>query len=844
MARNNITRALITAFGALLLSYLLAYWVVEFSEFNTSLHRGYHDSQLSQILSSPRTVIFHTVARSDFDGQPYPVAGDTVVAINDTTIGKWRDQTLYAYTVVFDSPVDQKVPVTFVHHGDTLRTAFVMHATPWLLQIGGLGLWEMLRVLVTIGALSVGLWALHSRQSGSGVLPVFVLYSFALSVGMTFYHYFPASYAAYTVPGWTPASRVFFLFERLGSGFWLHLVCIYPRPLEPVRRHPVLTISLCYLPSLLIILLWLNYYMHGLLVPSLADYFLVYPINALIRPIPELASLGILLYRYQTSENRLESRQLRLITWAVGAGIVVMNAIGVVRWFFPVWHFASIYRGLTLITVEFIALLMAPIAFAYAFRRYRLMDVEGKLKRATRYALSMGLLVAALIGLTYGFSQLVLVNVGIVSRTPSMVLAFILALGVVPAQQRLSRVMEQRFFPERAKLRRMLNGFLQRASSLPDKQTFWRELDERLKDGLKVGTVYPVLLDKTMEPFAQDSPLLSRLALGARPLPMDEAFASGFVEISDSETAWLQGHQIGLLVPLTIRDELTGLLAIGIRTDGEDYDSEELQILGSLAPQIALANENLHLLEENIGKKRLEEELASARKTQQGFLPSRIPKTEGLEIAATCHFCWEVAGDYYDVIPLPDQKSALAIADVCGKGAAAALLMASLQASLRTAVRMTPRLDIMVASINELIHQNTSPEQYITFFVAVFDPPMRTLSYVNAGHNAPILLRTTGHVELLEKGGPVLGCLPGIGYVQESIQLDCGDLFLLYTDGASEAMDAQGEEFGEQRILQCLANGKALHPQQQLESLETAIVSHHGSAVFDDDFTLLLARVV
>jgi phosphoserine phosphatase RsbU/P len=528
----------------------------------------------------------------------------------------------------------------------------------------------------------------------------------------------------------------------------------------------------------------------------------------------------------------------------VGTGIVVMNGIGVIRWFFPIWHFASIYRGLTLITVEFVAILMAPLAFAYAFRRYRLMDVEGKLKRATRYALSMGLLVAALIGLTYGFSELVLVNVGVTSRTPSMILAFVLALGLVPAQRQLSRFLEHRFFPERAKLRQMLSGFLQRASSLPDKQAFWRELEERLKDGLKVQTVHLVLLDKTSEPFAQDSPLLRRLALGARPLAVDEAFASGFVEISEVERAWLQEHQIGLLVPLAIRDEITGLLAVGLRTDQEDYDSEELQVLSSLAPQIALANENLHLLEENIGKKRLEEELASARKTQQGLLPKQIPETVGLNVAASCHFCWEVAGDYYDVIPLLDQKTALAIADVCGKGAAAALLMASLQASLRTAVRMSFRLDSIVASINELIHQNTSPEQYITFFVAVFDPAERTLSYVNAGHNAPILLRTDAHVELLEKGGPILGCLPGIGYVQESVQLNSGDLLLLYTDGASEAMDDQDEEFGDQRIRHCLASGKTDHPQELLSRLETAIVTHHGSAAFDDDFTLLLAKVV
>lgn len=816
---------------------------MEFTVYHTSLNRGYHNSQLSQISSSPRTVIFHTVSRSDFVAPPYPVAGDTIVAINDTAIANWRVQTIYAYAAVFDNPVDQKVPVEFVHRGDTLRTAFAMHAPPQMLQLAGLGLWELLRFLVTLAALGVGFWALQNRQSGSGVLPVFVLYSFALAVGMTIYHYLPVSYAAFMIPGWNTVGRGFFLFERLGSAFWLHLVCIYPRPLEAVRRHPVRTYSLCYLPSLLIIVLWLNFYLNGLFWPALADYYLIYPINALIRPLPELASLGILFYRYRTSTDRLESRQLRLIMWAVGAGIVVMNGNNVVRWFFPVWHFASLYRGLTLITVEFIALLMAPLAFAYAFRKYRLMEVEGKLRRATRHALLTGFLIAALIGLTYGFSELLLVNMGITSRTPSMVLAVILALGIVPAQRRLSGVFEQRFFSSRAKLRQMLSGFLQRASSLPDKHTFWRELEERLQEGLKVEAVYPVLLDKTSEPFACGNPFLRYLAHSARPVLVDEALASGRVEISEPERVWLRERQIGLLVPLTLRNQLTGMLAVGLRMDNEDYDAEELQILSSLAPQIALANENLHLLEENIGKKRLEEELASARKTQQGFLPRSLPPTPGLEVAAACHPCLEVAGDYYDVIPLPGHKTALAIADVSGKGAAAALLMASLQASLRTAMRMSAQLDAVVASVNDLICQNTSPEQYITFFVAVFDSATRTLSYVNAGHNAPMLLRTDARVELLGEGGPVLGCLPGMAYVQESVPLNGGDLLLAYTDGASEAMNSQDEEFGEKRILQCLEKGKTCTARELLERLETETVTHHGSAAFEDDFTLLLVRV-
>jgi len=282
---------------------------------------------------------------------------------------------------------------------------------------------------------------------------------------------------------------------------------------------------------------------------------------------------------------------------------------------------------------------------------------------------------------------------------------------------------------------------------------------------------------------------------------------------------------------------------VGPRTDGEDYDVEELQILNSLAPQIAVAVENLHLLEENVGKKRLEEELALARRTQENLLPHQVPVCPGLEVEAVCRFCLEVAGDYYDVIPLSDGRTALAVADVSGKGAAAALLMANLQASLRMGVRVSEQLDSVVAGINDLICQNTQPEQFITFFVGIFDPTTSTFAYVNAGHNSPILIRAHGPGELLRNGGLILGVMPGMTYQMGTVQIAPNDLLLLYTDGVSEAMDQAELLFGEQRIQQLLERDRDLPLRTILENLEASVVAHHGGATFDDDFTLLVARV-
>jgi sigma-B regulation protein RsbU (phosphoserine phosphatase) len=256
-----------------------------------------------------------------------------------------------------------------------------------------------------------------------------------------------------------------------------------------------------------------------------------------------------------------------------------------------------------------------------------------------------------------------------------------------------------------------------------------------------------------------------------------------------------------------------------------------------------VAAENMRLLEENVGKRRLDEQLQMARRIQHGFLPRQIPQTTGLEVAASTRFCLEVAGDYYDIIPLPGGETVLAVGDVSGKGAGAAMLMANLQASLRTAVGVGATLPEVMGRINELIVGNTPPEDYISFFVAVFDPVHRRLTYVNAGHNPPLLRGASGRIEPLDVGGLILGFMNEVRYEQATVALAPGDLLLLYTDGVSEAMNSAEEEFGENRLRSFLGRYDGQVPAEALALLEREVLKFHGRADLEDDFTLLLARV-
>jgi sigma-B regulation protein RsbU (phosphoserine phosphatase) len=415
---------------------------------------------------------------------------------------------------------------------------------------------------------------------------------------------------------------------------------------------------------------------------------------------------------------------------------------------------------------------------------------------------------------------------------------------------------EQSIYPERAHLRTMIRDFLQQTISIPDRETLWERIESRLQDVLAVKDLYPVLrLDDELgfylqksggddpTPFKVEQEIITKLRFGNRPIFIDEAVASGRIVMTVEGYNWFKNRQVAVVFPMNLQSHLAGFVGLGHKAGGEDYSADELQVLGTFMSQVAMVSENLRLLEENLVKKRMEEELNLARRIQEKFLPQEIPETPGLEVAAVSRFCFEVAGDYHDVIALPGGETVLAVADVSGKGAGAALLMANLQASLRTSAGVGVGLPDLVARINDLIYQNTPPEQYISFFVAQFEPQKSEFTYVNAGHNPPILVRSDGHTELLDQGGLILGAIPGADFTQATIHLQPGDLIAMYTDGISEAMSTSGEEFGDDRILHYVKENHHLPAREVLTGLEAAASSFAQDAPYSDDMTLLLARV-
>jgi len=230
---------------------------------------------------------------------------------------------------------------------------------------------------------------------------------------------------------------------------------------------------------------------------------------------------------------------------------------------------------------------------------------------------------------------------------------------------------------------------------------------------------------------------------------------------------------------------------------------------------------------------------------QQHLFPQKLPTVEGLDFAGYCRPAEGVGGDYYDFVRLADGCLGVAVGDVSGKGIAAALMMASLQASLRgQIIKPCETLGEMVANINRLVYDASAENRYATFFYAEYDPRNRALRYVNAGHNAPMVLRRgSSEIVRLIQGGMVIGLFPDCEFMEGRLELRPGDVFLAYTDGISEAMNLADDEYGEEKLTAVLREHQARTAADLIAEILERVDLFTAGARQHDDMTLVAVRV-
>ncbi len=237
-----------------------------------------------------------------------------------------------------------------------------------------------------------------------------------------------------------------------------------------------------------------------------------------------------------------------------------------------------------------------------------------------------------------------------------------------------------------------------------------------------------------------------------------------------------------------------------------------------------------------------EREIAEAKAIQEKLLPREIPQMPGYEIASAWQSARLVGGDYFDILPLDESTLGICIADVAGKGMPAALLMSNLQAAVRGLSSPSLPPNLLCNRLNSIVYRNTESDRFITFFYAHLDGPARRLVYVNAGHNAPLVVRAGGSHERLREGGAVLGVFESRNYELGSAQLAPGDRVILFTDGVTEACSPAGEEFGEARLLRLLEDHRNLSADELQAKILSAAAEFSGGR-WQDDATLVVLAV-
>ena len=304
----------------------------------------------------------------------------------------------------------------------------------------------------------------------------------------------------------------------------------------------------------------------------------------------------------------------------------------------------------------------------------------------------------------------------------------------------------------------------------------------------------------------------------------------------------MQGIRSILCVPLVNNNrDVIGLIYLDDRLASEVFSESALRLVGLIANMAAVKVENCYLLEQQIEKKRMEEQLAVGSQIQRGLLPAEEPMLPGYELFAGYQSCYEVGGDYYDFIQKEDGKLALVIADISGKGVGAALLMAVLQASLRALVNAIDEPAELIRQLNRVLVKSSPNNKFATIFYAELDPETHELEYVSGGHN-PTLLAIGNEIRELGSSGPVVGIVPSATFQSHKLTLPPGSTLVLYTDGVTELNDEAGQEFGTERLAKVVREGQGQDLRWLVERVHEEMVSFARSHRFDDDSTMVVLR--
>lgn len=563
-----------------------------------------------------------------------------------------------------------------------------------------------------------------------------------------------------------------------------------------------------------------------------------------------LLYIGVAIIALRMGYKAVTNRRLKDQVGIVLRGIQLAVGLYAVAFILPTLGVIKVYEPLR-DAFTIVALLVGAGSIAWSIIRHQFLDVRLIVRQSVVFTVSSALLVGLYLLVVTQLASFVRNMLEL--QTPLVDASFILIVLMLfqPLKDRVDELIARLFLRDRSDPRAILETFSRQISSIFIIEDLKKHMLSVMTEQLFVERAFFIIRDPSRRKFVLELAGLEGEAMDASDWFFEEALRRGRPSAFDEfvmdrpltpMTEILGRWSCRLVVPVVDRGELTAVLVLGEKVSGYKFTIEDVNLLATLSNQFAVAITNAQLYQQAIEKQKLEEELNVARQIQRNLLPRALPHSPHFELAAFTQASRQVGGDYYDFFFLPDGALGLVIADVSGKGLGAALLVSQIQAILKAEVRHQRIMARAVANTNAFICEITGAEQFATMVYAEYTQSTRELTYTNAGHNQPMLVRADGSYERLDCGGLVLGVLPSAAYEVATITLEPGDTILFFTDGLSDLESPVGQDYGEDRALEQLIAHRDL-PAEAIarEIVKDATTFSAGDLGFDD-LTLVVFR--
>lgn len=764
---------------------------------------------------------------------------DRILFLNRKTINEEN-----AHTVWGESVAGSRMIITIQRGDQELELEMTRRLMPLIDRVL-IVLYLLILPLLMLAYVLVGIWGIFKHPSFITKLIALVCYFFGCMIAsitisivkspLTEYLYY------YQIKGVISGVSFF-----MAPAFWLFLFVNFPKKIDFCKKHKYLTILLIFsFPVAAMVF--------GLIKP---DLFQDFPFMLYLYTVFLFSYIfyGIIILSKGAKKEKtvLMKRQYQLILFGIkyGALAIALGFFSLIIYlmFMKTWADYFFWLSFIIFLVTQVIGLILPFTFLNSFFRNKILETESALRRKLRHIASTFVLFFIYLVAAFFIGNWIISKYKLTDPSFIVLLVLVLSLTFAPINSRVLRWLEQKLYPEKTKYKSSLKELIKRMSGFIEESQILDSLSRWISDTMGIYPIVAVSMDGIGQvniPLKLQSrnSVLTKIKDGSN-FFWDEILDITDTNIEEDEKKWAMGTGISITVPMMSRGEQVGLLNIGKKRNNEDFSGDDLEIFQEAAYHTALTIQNIKLQAIHLEKKRLDKELEVAREIQTHLMPRQIPEVKGLQLFGEYRPCFEVGGDYFDIIPIDKNKTALVIADVSGKGAGAALLMSNLQASLKMAISVSLPLREIVYKINNMIFENSLSTQFITFFISLWDFKSKTLQYINAGHNPPLVIKANNKIRKLSPTGIGLGIQENQKYKDKKISLSVGDVLAIYTDGIEEFFNTNLEPFGIERMTQLFLENNAHHPSEIIRILFENLDEFSQDAPPHDDLTIIVAKRV